>query len=436
MKKVNIISVFIGLLIVASPFFAHAAGGYQCNSSEEKTIFLLINGMNNDKDEVKASFGEMMTLVEEAVASYVKAGDKISFSYLINHNENKITQLHQVWKQRGAVERKHLYRWLSGRSGRPDWVDDELAEELLSQPLAEAIHDIDYTDPDLKSMVIRCKELLKAGYRVVLIAHSQGNMYATQIYDRIAEDDEYSQYSKSICVVGVASPDIEVGNGFSYSTEEERSRIENRLYSTGHEDVIMNLVRKYYTSTLDSNVYLEKYSDDRLNHSFVEAYLESPLTRSKISESIVYAFQNLTYPNSNEAVTIILDKRGNPFLSLGVFVGWSNEDANQMFVGPSDSLFYQFGYEKGPGELTITRDFEIYTLRCQDLPKGPLIINGGIWNRTDYSDDAYVTVTTGDGQSISEYVWVDPSWGQETYEGSHGVIISYDDTDGTYRFTH
>lgn len=105
------------------------------------------------------------------------------------------------------------------------------------------------------------KESFKLSHRVLLISHSQGNLFANRVYDSISP----SGYQNYFANVQVASPASSV-------------HASHGTYITGFVDPIINPI----PGSMESNANLNFPG----GHAFVEAYLDSDDTYSKIVDAI------------------------------------------------------------------------------------------------------------------------------------------------------
>ncbi|MFA6257704.1 MAG: DUF5018 domain-containing protein [Candidatus Paceibacterota bacterium] len=96
--------------------------------------------------------------------------------------------------------------------------------------------------------------------KVLLVAHSQGNFYANNFYDKVA-DQEGGVPGQSIGIYGVASPANRVAGGGKYLTSNT-------------DNVIATMVARYI-KILSPNIHISLSSnDDRNGHDFSGVYLK------------------------------------------------------------------------------------------------------------------------------------------------------------------
>ena len=123
----------------------------------------------------------------------------------------------------------------------------------------------------------------KLGHRVLLVSHSQGNLFANRVYDRINP----SGYTKYFANVQVASPASSV-------------HAVNGTYVTGLVDPVINPI----PGSMSYNGVLALPG----GHRFVEAYLDSPDTYDRIVTGIKAQLDNLDKTDSQWSTDQEYDK--------------------------------------------------------------------------------------------------------------------------------
>lgn len=110
---------------------------------------------------------------------------------------------------------------------------------------------------------------LSNGHRVVLLAHSEGSLYANRIYQMIAQDDyQYgTNYASALGLVLVGSPAAEIAN------QTAGGHVNNS------EDLVLDIVRGLGYTVLADNVTYDQ-PNNILNHDFIKTYLSSTVAPS------------------------------------------------------------------------------------------------------------------------------------------------------------
>ncbi|MCI5224336.1 MAG: hypothetical protein D3924_17125 [Candidatus Electrothrix sp. AR4] len=153
---------------------------------------------------------------------------------------------------------------------------------------------------------------LKAGRRVIVVAHSQGNLFANSVVGTVIAEDP-DRFENSIGVVGVASP-------AGYLLKQ------NNDYVTADDDRVIDALRVTHY-VLPSNINNDPgvwndYRDWPLNHGFTTSYLASELesdytlgdrtlrSRAVIDRMFLDLLAKLEYPlKRNPIVTSVFPEK-------------------------------------------------------------------------------------------------------------------------------
>lgn len=207
----------------------------------------------------------MFTSYESAQAtlkSFVKQGPRHEEYHLsYNKNENLLIQAYEVVSQKIGSE-KHV------ESSYIDFImHGELTEyfrKFVANNLGFLFKRNLYEDEDLSDHLTTYKSLLKKGYRVHIISHSQGNFYSNFAYDKLTVD--FPSKSDFIRLISIANPDRRVADGGPYFTFSE--------------DYIIKLI----PSALKGN-----YSKNKLNgsnHGILSSYYRHDELASEINSEL------------------------------------------------------------------------------------------------------------------------------------------------------
>jgi hypothetical protein len=114
--------------------------------------------------------------------------------------------------------------------------------------------------------LVRIREYLAQGKRVILVSHSQGNLYANEEWDQLTEEEK-----SQVDIVAVATPANYVAKN-------------NDLYTTLTEDWIATLFPHALAANASNQ---EDCGDDWTCHGFKESYMKGGNSRERIVEEIV-----------------------------------------------------------------------------------------------------------------------------------------------------
>ena len=139
------------------------------------------------------------------------------------------------------------------------------------------------SDYDLVEMINDASQKVKT-QKLLLVSHSQGNFYANNFYDKVA-DQQGGVPSKSIGVYSVASPANRVAGGGKYLTSDT-------------DKVIASVVGRFI-KILPPNIHIPLQEADGNGHSFSDVYLKYQSDR--IISDIKSSLNNLKENDEQEA---------------------------------------------------------------------------------------------------------------------------------------
>ncbi|HLP86305.1 MAG TPA: immunoglobulin-like domain-containing protein [Candidatus Paceibacterota bacterium] len=199
--------------------------------------FLVITPVKIYADEMCSKNGYTILTINGMLSDETDA-KKIKYKleeYLPNSHNNQSLKIDYLYNP------SHL-------AGIGDTVD------ILAQGL------LDYkNDYDLTEILKDASEKIKT-QKVLLVAHSQGNFYANNIYDKIV-DVSGGVPKESIQVYGVASPDNRVVGGGKYLNSDT-------------DWTINKLAKNFLIDILPPNVHISLGKNDGDGHSFSDVYMK------------------------------------------------------------------------------------------------------------------------------------------------------------------
>jgi len=236
----KVIYIFILTLIFSSSLFA--------SYNEYKTDLYFINGVWNDKFDARKNLNKLEKILP------VKLKDGFNGFYL-SHNWSMgvMTDLLETFyqlKQNGQISDIGFYYALYVALGTVS-VTDSLY--LLSGKLFGDIIALEDTiEANILEMLNKYNsKSYNKGHRVLLVAHSQGNIYANAVYERLSWKKNYTK------IVAIGSPANNVAGNGEHIT----------LTSDG--------VIKYVVGSMNGNVAGS-------GHTFVDAYLANEASKNAI----------------------------------------------------------------------------------------------------------------------------------------------------------
>jgi len=247
------------------------------NIDECKTDIYFGNGVWNSSSEAKKSVKELQNIIDTRI---IKGDPKLQAKYgevelQYNWSHGKMIDVLETFyqlKEAGQISEEWFFTF----------VDELMAKQVGSivnqnvKALREQIINliISAEENDVNDMLEKYyNESLKYGHRVLLVSHSQGNMFANRVYDKINP----TEYKKYFANLQVASPASQV-------------KAEKGDYVTGFIDPAINPI----PGSMTSNANL----DFPGGHKFVEAYLTSQDTFTKIIDKTKQLLADLDIESS------------------------------------------------------------------------------------------------------------------------------------------
>ncbi|MFH1155661.1 MAG: hypothetical protein V1793_17785 [Pseudomonadota bacterium] len=255
----------MGLLTV--PFPGYSA---EENFCEPGIVIFFGNGVWNDHEGAELSRRVLSEEIETDVLGTELEG-LLTYEVAYNPTEGAISDLMETFIQNAETDFTKFWRYLSGLDPLPDILLKRLKE------IANAVDEsILLYNPAVQNHVNVYNSYLNNGKKVVVVAHSQGNLFANIAYTGIDINRIHS-----FGIVSVGNPDSYVaGNG---------------AYTTLDEDIIIGAVPCSLPSNLDnfSGINL----DDLTGHMFVKSYLATGhQAEQTILDNIISVIDELKFP--------------------------------------------------------------------------------------------------------------------------------------------
>ena len=247
-----------------------------------------------------------------------------TFTFTLAHNATRgyFNDIREVFRQKfqellgnddpippGTAER--LLRAISDARDLRDATDDR--REARAYEAYISVLELAYFETGTtENHVQKYRTDLLAGNRVIVIAHSQGNLFANRARALLASDPAVGASLGSMVLVPVATPASYVDGGFAHFTAED-DRVINQLRRT--HDVI--------GGAFDNDPGILNDSRDALNHYFGRSYFaDNLLSRARIDNAFFGLVTGTPYPESEigeGALTVTLEWGGQPDVDLHVF---------------------------------------------------------------------------------------------------------------------
>jgi hypothetical protein len=289
-----------------------------------------------------------LAVVENEVRTLVSPEefDKIKFDLSYNETDSFGVDLLEATIQDLATDATLFWRILGNTVPMPASFRDRLLE--LAADIDEAAL---LTNQDLANHVGSYKNDVLEGRKVILVAHSQGNLFGNLAYGNLTAAER-----ASFGIVSVANPDATVAGGGPYSTlAEDLVILAIRLakQEVGLPPPLPPNVTNFFTLA------------DLSGHGFVKAYLApNSNSRAKIFGDIVSVRNSLAPPPNSGGqgiITVTLTWGSQPDVDLHAFEPNGAHVYYAHTVGPSGFLDVDDVTGFGP---------EHYYVSCSTLETG------------------------------------------------------------------
>ena len=268
----------------------------EANYCAQQTYVFFGNGMFNEQTSAASGLRKLRRNMVIA-GNLQDEGWKFELSY--NHNEG-LASILEAFRQRSGDEVASYWRWLASLDIAPDWFQNSAHDIASAFDSVEAL-----IDEDLQKHIQRYHSLLMEGRRLIVVAHSQGNLYANAAYSNLAANDLPMD---AFGIVSIANTASHVAGGGPYFTLVD--------------DVFVNAVRVVLSSTLSGNIDNSNESTDWTHHNFIDSYLNGNQSGPLIINTILSEANALMWPPplfGRGPITVTLTWGEQPDLDLHVF---------------------------------------------------------------------------------------------------------------------
>ncbi len=185
----------------------------RANCGEKKTALYFANGMFNSRIGAIQSLHELSMRMQKQHPS--NRFDAFEVAY--NTNEPGLLQLHQVFRQKITDTSISFWRNIGKLF---ELEKGENLKNIISLLNAEQT----LTDKDLRIQISDYKKYLKNNFKIITVAHSQGNLYTNFAFDSIGSDE-----TQMISVATPASNVYGEGPYFTFFSDGVIAHIPNAL---------------------------------------------------------------------------------------------------------------------------------------------------------------------------------------------------------------
>lgn len=304
---------------------------------------LFTNGVDNLRYD---AYRSALALKKAIKRQYPNEAPAIQFGYVYNMTsgllEDIIEVFFQIKKTVGDNKEANTTETVLSERGWAELVDYTSAKAKS----AMAFRTLQVFEEKVKAELFNTREQILAAYRetvrdnscgAVVVAHSQGNLFANWAYDELDDGKEKSHVS----VIAIASPASKTAGdgfgdaaGFVHYTNAPAIQVNNAetaQRSLLQGDMVIGLLKGLASATdsvdapLERNVVHPVDDNDPLGHGFVEAYLgEGDPVRDRLLEKIMSEVSRLrenAAPDCEVYENVPMDPVTPPIKKAGFAVG-------------------------------------------------------------------------------------------------------------------
>ncbi|MDO9118169.1 MAG: hypothetical protein Q7U39_09445 [Nitrospira sp.] len=239
MKGVTLqLSLLAAAVLWTTPSWGQFAPQAACqNGSAPRTSVYYVNGVTTTLDEARLNGGKLEMEFLTRLPSMTPASLQSScYLFFLNYNPTSgtVKDFTEAGQQRLGINPSDMWRKLETfASLGPTMVS------LLQGPMTQT-NQIDQVAVQRHAAAYRAQMTPPLCRRVVVVPHSQGNLYANAAYDAaVGSSPAPAPAAGALKIVGVATPDTVVkGNG---------------RYRTSTGDLLIGAINLLLPSTLDAN---------------------------------------------------------------------------------------------------------------------------------------------------------------------------------------
>lgn len=369
---------WISIILLIVMFLAVQGVGYGEDEQACGVVVMFGNGMWTTANDANRSRRTLEKRLEAHISGTELEG-VIEYDVSINPHEGYLEDFLEAFDQIIQISYSNFWHYLYGLDIMPDVLQDKFKEfaNEFDEYIASA-------SPSVQEHIEDYDNYLQEGKVVVLVAHSQGNLYGY-----IANRGINTDYIDGFGIVSVAPPasDTTVDNPWPYTTIDE--------------DVIIASIPLSPESNLDNFLDSENMTDWS-GHGFIDSYMVSGHdAETSILDDVVDMINDLDFPHtsSNNTTAVFV---------VGVATGSSGEyDSAVVSTFIDQSKINWIAWNDAP-QVELTR-----SSRPGEVFLGP----GG------FGTNDYITLTVVAPSGASQTINIDQNDNMGVSYGTQNVIF-------------
>jgi hypothetical protein len=225
------------------------------------------NGVDNTSEQATQSIGKILETFNTAYRHPVSNKTyRLNYHLCYNPTDGILDDLFEAYVQMTQGNINWEGFWNFAHSMNPD-----LNKEIFMSKLASRLVEVEATVNSLiGKFVADTSDRINNGWRVLGIAHSQGNLFANSTYDEMLNKHYTTDQFKVVHVAPATN------------------RVVGRYTTWEHDSIINYYLRQIFPSTMPANDFSPSEHPllDFPGHSFIDIYLSKPTLSEKVIKDI------------------------------------------------------------------------------------------------------------------------------------------------------
>jgi len=375
---------FLGAMVLI-PSLGHTADESLC---AQKVKVFFGNGVWNSIDDTQGSGRLLARKFDMKILGSDLEGE-ISYDIAHNPSDGVLLDLLETFQQNYTEDVSKFWRFMSGLDPLPDFL-----QEKFMQVASEMDENLIRGNPSIQQHIEKYNKALIEGNKVVVVAHSQGNLFANISYAGVEPI-----LQPGFGIVAVATPSGRVATGGPYTTIDE--------------DIIIASVYGSKDANLDNFEAINL--EDLSGHTFATSYMiTNHPAEQKILNDIISTIEGLPDIESelgSGPISASLTWGTQPDLDLHIYEPNGDHVYYRNLTGTSGSLDLDDTNGQGPDHYFVTCDkleigtysFGVNYYRGDGLEQGTILLQAGgqVYPRSNL----YSTARGGEGDNSPKMVF-------------------------------
>jgi hypothetical protein len=251
-------------------------------ASHPESYLIFANGMRNTLQEAELS----LQLLRQSVIDDLKyqseqrhqslrtgwSSDRVALAY--NFKDELLDEFREVFRQKKTERAISFWKWYHESVEASQILKEIIHEEMMMCENESRLSETLYEQMQLYD------DLYRKGFRAVVVAHSQGNLFSNMIFEALEE--KRGKGRSGLAVVAVATPASYVaGSGRHFTLTSDG--VINRILPTFTDN-------PNYLKPLRPNVSNTTPKPGNFDHEFIEFYLGGDIAGPRIKNQIYDLF--------------------------------------------------------------------------------------------------------------------------------------------------